>query len=153
MAEEVVLDAEAPLHALCLRYFDPQGPFAAAAAGAAAPGLTLARLRPTETLALSESRAHLTDLAQRLAGIAGGQVIDLGGALAALRLRGTRVAEVMARLGGHGTLPASGEARRGRLADVSVLALGVGSAEVLLVVDRAYAPHLRGWVDATLRDL
>jgi sarcosine oxidase gamma subunit len=162
-------EADVPLHAATLRYLDAQGPFAMAAADAAgvplpaAPGATvvaagaaagvlLATLRPTETLALSEAAAPLAVLRDALAGVAGGCVVDLTGGLKVLRLRGARLAELMSRLGGGGTTPRVGEARRGRLADVGVLALGVGKDEILLIVDRAYASHLTTWIEETLAD-
>ena len=166
MDEGVTLEADVPLHAVTLRYFEPQGPFALAAAAhcgvalpgavtaAAAPrGLILAWRRPTETLALCEEAARLTDLAEKLCACPGGHVVDLSGGLKVLRLKGAGVGELMSRLGGHGTLPREGEARRGRLADVSVLAICVRAGEILLVVDRAYAPHLLAWVRASAADL
>lgn len=165
------VETDAPLHAATLRYFEPAGPFAAAVAAgtgtpppaalkvtavpagaAGAAGLLLAWLRPTETLALSEEAAPLAWLRERLADAAGGHVVDLTGGLEALRLRGARVPELLDRLGGAAVALRPGDARRGRLADVPVLALGVRAGEVLLVVDRAYAEHLRGWIEATLED-
>jgi hypothetical protein len=38
------------------------------------------------------------------------------------------------------------------MADVPVLALSVRTGETLLVVDRAYAGHLVGWIRETLLD-
>lgn len=147
-----VLEPDVPLAAATLRYFDPQGSFAAAVGASGAPGVRLVRVRPTETLALCEEGAQLAQLAQRLATIPGGHVVDLSGGLKALRLRGAGAADLMRRLGGHGTMPPFGEARRGRLADVSVLVLSVRIDELLLVVDRAYAAHLEEWIRATLAD-
>jgi len=49
-------------------------------------------------------------------------------------------------------VPRPGEARRSRLADVPVLALSVGPGEALLLVDRADAEHLMGWIRETLLD-
>jgi hypothetical protein len=162
-------DADVPLYAATLRYFDAHGPFAMAAAEAAgvplpealgatavaagpAAGLLLASLRPTETLALAQAAAPLAALREAVAGVAGGCVVDLTGGLTVLRLRGPRLAELMSRLGGGGTTPRVGEARRGRLADVGVLALCVRAEEILLIVDRAYALHLTSWIRATLAD-
>lgn len=161
---------EPPLHVASLRYFGIEGPFAAAVAavtGAPLPaplratalpadatgtaGLVLAWLRPTETLALCEQAAPLALLRERLAQAPGGHVVDLTGGLKALRARGTRVAELLSRLGSS-VPPAPGEAWRGRLADVQVLAVRVRADETLLVVDRLYAEHLRGWIAATLAD-
>jgi heterotetrameric sarcosine oxidase gamma subunit len=169
MVEEVT---EVPLHAATLRYFDAAGPFAVAVAGVTGtplpapltatalpedalpgPGLVLAWLRPTETLVLSEARAPLAELRERLADAAGGHVVDLTGGLRVMRLRGARVEELLSRLGGGGSAtPGLNEARRGRLADVPVLVVRVRPEETLLVVDRAYAQHLRGWIEATLAD-
>jgi hypothetical protein len=164
-----LFDADVPLYAATLRYFDARGPFALAAAEAAgvplpeplgaavvtagpAAGVLLASLRPSETLALSETAALLTVLRNALASVAGGCVVDQSGGLKVLRLRGARLAELMSRLGGGGTIPRVGEARRGRLADVGVLALCVRPEEILLIVDRAYALHLTTWIRETLAD-
>ncbi len=175
MAKLAGLDLETdapPVHAATLRYFEPMGPFAAAVAAATgtplpAPltatflpadaagsaGLVLAWLRPSETLVFSEDAAPLAELREGLTDVAGGHAVDLTGGLRVMRLRGARVAELLSRLGGGGALaPGLNEARRGRLADVAVLAVSVRADEVLLVVDRACAEHLRGWIEATLAD-
>ncbi len=94
----------------------------------------------------------IEELAARLAEVPGGQVVDLRGGLTALRLEGARAGEFLSRLGGFGTVPQPGEARRGRLADVPVLALSLRPGEIQLVVDRAYAAHLLDWVRGTLED-
>jgi heterotetrameric sarcosine oxidase gamma subunit len=164
MAESLTLAADVPLHVATLRYFDAEGAFAAAlalAAGVPLPGplaaavgrsLALAWLSPRETLALCADGARLEELAAQLAEVPGGQVVDLRGGLTALRLEGAGGAEFLSRLGGFGTVPAPGEARRGRLADVPVLALSLRAGEIQLVVDRAYAAHLLDWVRSTLGD-
>jgi heterotetrameric sarcosine oxidase gamma subunit len=160
------VQGELRMHAAALRYFDREGPFAAAAhaaTGAALPACLQAALvppaavilawrSPTETLVLSEEGATLPQLRERLAGADGGQVVDLSGGLRVLRLRGPRVEDLLCRLGGGPGAPALNEARRGRLADVPVLALSVRPGETLLAVDRAYAEHLLGWIRATLAD-
>src|SRR5262252_6227262 len=113
------VEAGVPLHAGTLRYFEPGGPFAAAVAAATgaplpapltaallptgtagAAGVILAWLRPTETLVLSEEARPLAELEERLGNASGGQLVDLSGGLAMLRLRGTRTAELLCRLGG-----------------------------------------------------
>jgi heterotetrameric sarcosine oxidase gamma subunit len=164
MADGLTLETEVPLHVASVRYFDAGGAFAAAltlAAGiplprplAAAAGrsLVLAWLGPRETLALCTDGARLEELAAQLAEVPGGQVVDLRGGLTALRLEGARAGEFLGRLGGFGTVPLPGEARRGRLADVPVLALSLRPGEIQLVVDRAYAAHFLGWVRGTLED-
>lgn len=152
------------LHAATLRYFGPAGPFAAAVAAATGtplpapltatvlPGLTLAWLRPTETLALSEDAAPLAGLKERLAGAEGGYIVELSGGLRAFRVRGGRARELLSRLGSTALALRVGDARRGRLADVPALAVCMAAEETLLVVDRAYTEHLRGWIEATLAD-
>ncbi|HXY97464.1 MAG TPA: sarcosine oxidase subunit gamma family protein [Steroidobacteraceae bacterium] len=150
---------EVPLHAATLRYFDASGPFAAAVpspgplkATVMQGGLVLAWLRPTETLALSEEAALIAELSERLARATGGHVVELTGGLKALRLRGSRVAELLSRLGSAALGLRVGEARRGRFADVPVLVVCVRAEEALLVVERAYGEHLRDWIQATLAD-
>ena len=165
-AAGIAVELVTPLHAASLRYFDRDAAFAAAAAqvldlplpapltaAAKAEGsLILAWLRPTETLLLSDKGAPLADLGRHLADLPGGQLVDLTGGVQALRLQGARVGELLDRLGGMAVaLPLNG-ARRGRLADVPVLALSVRAGEVLLVVDRASLGHLSSWIDATLAD-
>lgn len=162
---------EVPIHVTTLRYFDRTGPFAAAvgaATGAPLPapltvtvvpagagigaGVVLAWLRPTETLALSEVAAPLVGLREKLADVTGGHVVDLSDGLKAFRLWGTRLDDLLGRLGSAALGMGPGQARRGRFGDVPVLALSVRAGEVLLVVDRAYAAHLGGWIEATLAD-
>ncbi|HWZ62838.1 MAG TPA: sarcosine oxidase subunit gamma family protein [Steroidobacteraceae bacterium] len=158
------------MHAAALRYFESGGSFAAAvsavmgatlpaplaAAALAAPGgaggeLVLAWSRPTETLVLTASATALAALESQLESADGGQLVNLTGGLAVLRLSGERCADLIGRLG-SAAVPRTGEARRGRLADVPVMSLCVRAGEVWLVVDRAYARHLKGWIEATLAD-
>lgn len=156
------------MHAAALRYFESGGAFAAAVSaatgaplpaplGAAAvtlPGtpdeLVLAWSRPSETLVLTASATALSALASQLESVDGGQLVNLTGALVVLRLAGSDTAEFIGRLGG--AQPRPGEARRGRLADVPVMSLCVRAGEIWLVVDRAYARHLRCWIGATRAD-
>ncbi|MGP8034440.1 MAG: sarcosine oxidase subunit gamma family protein [Steroidobacteraceae bacterium] len=158
------------MHAAVLRYFERGGAFAAAVRGATGtelPGplaaavisltttseseLVLAWSRPTETVLVTEDGAALGELMRRLASADGGYVVNLSGGLAVLRLAGTRVAELIGRLGGAGVPPPL-QARRGRLADVPVLAVCVRAGEILLVVDRSLAGHLTAWIGETLVD-
>jgi hypothetical protein len=115
--------------------------------------LLLAWRSPTETLCLSASAATLAQLARLVAGRADGCLVDLTSGLRVLRLNGERIAALLSRLGGYGSMPAPGEARRSRLADVPVLAFSVQPVETRLLVDRAYLPHLLDWIRETVRDL
>ena len=78
--------------------------------------------------------------------------MNLSGGLEVLRVTGERLAELLSCLGGTASVPRPGEARRSRVADVPVLALSVRPGEALLLVDRAYAEHLMGWIRETLLD-
>src|ERR1700694_1441571 len=152
--------------AAALRYFEAGGGFARAvrdATGVALPSvlgavaagagkLTSAWRSPTETLLLPPSAARLAQLEEQLAGAEDGCLVNLSGGLRVLRVTGERISDLLCRLGGTGSIPRPGEARRGRMADVPVLALCVRAGETLLVVDRAYTEHLMGWVRETLLD-
>ena len=165
-AAALAVRMEEGMHAATLRYFEPRGAFAAAvreATGAALPQpleatqsadghLTLAWRSPTETLLLTPSTERLAQLEARLASVPDGCLVNLSGGLEVLRVTGERLAELLSRLGGTASVPRPGEARRSRLADVPVLALSVRLGEALLLVDRAYAEHLIGWIRETLLD-
>src|SRR5579864_9435158 len=151
-----------------LRYFTRCGEFAtraARAAGAPLPDtgravasaggrMILAWRSPTETLCLAQDALLLQALLSELGASSEGYAVTLTGGLTVLRLSGPRVAALIARLGGSAALPAAGQSRRSRLADVAVLAIGVPAPadDVLLLVDRAYAPHLLDWIRETVAD-
>jgi len=165
-AAELTVRMEEGMQAATLRYFEPGGAFAAAvreATGATLPQpleavqsadgqLTLAWRSPTETLALTPSAERLAQLEACLAGAADGCLVNLSGGLEVLRVTGEPLADLLCRLGGTASVPRPGEGRRSRLADVPVLALSVRPGEALLLVDRAYAEHLMGWIRETLLD-
>ena len=150
--------------AAALRYFTRDGGFTAAlgAAGLSLPecghvlgtqDLTLAWRSPSETLCLAATAGRLAQLHARLGEHADGCLVELTGALDVVALSGPRVAQLLVRLGSTASLPAKGEARRSRMADVPVLALALESARVQLVLERTYSEHLLGWIAATLADL
>jgi heterotetrameric sarcosine oxidase gamma subunit len=114
--------------------------------------LILAWRSPTETWCLGRDPARLAQFAARLAGLSDGCFVNLSGGVKVVRTSGARVRELLCRLGGTGSIPRPGEARRGRMADVSVLAVSLTAGETLLLVDRAYADHLCGWIRETLLD-
>jgi len=172
MAEEAPLQVaglavrhEAAAPAAALRYFSAQGDFAAALRRAGTPlpatgqaleagrDLILAWRAPGETLCLCGGEAQLQELQRTVAAAADGCLVTLTGGLSVVHLTGTRIEELLCRLGGSAATPAPGQAQRGRLADVAVLAVCVRAQQVRLVVDRGYAEHLLGWIQATLQDL
>jgi heterotetrameric sarcosine oxidase gamma subunit len=154
------------LQVATLRYFGPDGEFAEAvhevtgltlpraqeAASAPDGQLILAWRSPTETLCLAGDPARLAQIAARLTGPADGCFVNLSGGVKVVRVSGTRVSELLCRLGGSSSVPQPGEARRSRMADVPVLAVSLTAGETLLVVDRAYIEHLMGWIRETLLD-
>jgi len=160
------VEAEPLFLAAALRHFEANSAFTAAvreALGVALPEVqrahlsadgefTLAWRGPTETWVLSFDPTRLSELEKQLSPAREGCFVNLSGGLSALRLRGERIADLLSRLGGTGCIPAPGEARRGRLADVPVLATSLRAGETWLIVDRAYAEHLVGWIRETLLD-
>jgi sarcosine oxidase gamma subunit len=150
--------------AAALRYFSYTGTFSAAvrAAGLALPAtgqardagrdLWLAWRSPTETLCLSRNEQRLSELKDALAGAAEGCLVELTGGLSVVHVEGEEIEALLCRLGSSACLPACGEARRSRMADVPVLALCLQPKEVQLVLDRAYGEHLLAWIRVTLQD-
>ena len=70
----------------------------------------------------------------------------------AWQLAGARARDVLERIGSAGSIPAPGEARTGRLAELPVLSLSVREGEFLLLVERVYSEHLLGWISETAAD-
>jgi len=159
---QLVACVEETLQVATLRYFMREGAFADAvrtATGMPLPAvleareedqLILAWRSPTETLCVTRSDSLLAELGARLAACPEGLMVELTGGLQIVRLTGVRIADLLCRLGGTASVPAPGEARRSRLADVPVLALSVRTGETLLFVDRAYLPHVLEWIRETL---
>src|SRR6266481_916023 len=77
--------------------------------------LILAWRSPTEALCLAANPARLVQIAVRLAGLADGCLVSLTGGLQVLRVTGERIADLLCRLGGTGSIPRPGEARRSRM--------------------------------------
>ena len=161
---DLIACVEETMHVATLRYFKREGAFADAVlreAGIPLPAvleareeaeLILAWRSPTETLCVTRSATRLAELGARLAACAEGCMVELTGGLRIVRLTGQRIADLLSRLGGAASVPAVGEARRSRMADVAVLAVSVRAGETLLVVDRVYLPHLLAWIRETLLD-
>jgi hypothetical protein len=163
----ITVAVDETLQLATLRHFRSDGAFAAAVRQATGAGLPrplevlevasahmlLAWRSPTDTLCITAPAARLADLATRLADVTDGCLVELTGALRVLRLTGSKVSDLLCRLGSSACVPRPGEARRGRLADVPVLTVAVRADEVLLVVDRVYLSHLLAWIRETLLDL
>ena len=161
---DLVACVEETMQVATLRYFAREGEVADAVrsvTGVSLPAvleareeaqLILAWRSPTETLCVTRSATLLAELGTSLAACADGCLVELTGGLRIVRLTGLRIADLLCRLGGTASVPAVGEARRSRIADVPVLAISVRAGETLLVVDRVYLPHLLAWIRETLLD-
>ncbi len=113
----------------------------------------LAWRSPTESLLLCSEPQLVAQLSVAAQALEDGCVVVQTGGARVLRATGEAVDDLFARMGGQGTLPARGEARRSRLADVPILALRVQADEILLVVDRPFAEHVMNWIRSTALDL
>jgi sarcosine oxidase gamma subunit len=128
-------------------------PVAAEAEGAPAGAqLVLAWRTPTETLLVCSDRRVISGLERRLAGAADGCIVNQTGGIWAIRVQGPRARELLLRLGSAASIPALGEARSSRLADLHVTAICVREGEILLLLERVYAAHLLAWIHATAAD-
>lgn len=127
---------------------------AGTAAGGAPNETLLAWRSPTETLVLclESSSGVLRSVAAALERAQDACLVDQSGGIWVLRLRGPRVADLLRRLGATTAVPAPGECRIGRLAEITVVSLCVREGEVLLLVERLYAEHLLGWIRETIAD-
>lgn len=163
---------EPQLQVASLRYFDRQGTFArllhdvagltlpdtlralrSAADADSEAAVVLAWRSPTETWMISAGPDVIERLQDAAATMTDGCIVDQRGGILVFRASGESVADLFARLGGHGACPAIGESRRSRLADVAVLAVKVQPDETLLVVERTYASHLMHAIRITAADL
>ena len=79
--------------------------------------------------------------------------MELTGGVWICAINGNRAPDVLARLGSTSAIPAPGQARTGRIAELSVLSMSVRPGEILLLVEQVYALHLIAWLRETLRDL
>jgi heterotetrameric sarcosine oxidase gamma subunit len=111
----------------------------------------LAWLSPTETLLLSTDDLRFDQLAACIAA-AGGYFVDQTGGIAVLKVTGKRTEDLLLRIGLSDSFPDIGEAKRSRMADVSVLALRVCSGVTLLVVNRTHTEHLMNWIRVSALD-
>jgi sarcosine oxidase gamma subunit len=158
-----------------LRYFDPAGLFAAevsevlggplpeplqahrrllAAEGAGTVGseLVLAWRSPTETLLVTADAGCLAAVDRFAATRSDGCLVDQTGGLLTLVVAGARAPDLLLHLGSTDAVPALGEARTSRLAELSVMSLCTRPGEILLLVERVYARHLFGWIRETVAD-
>ena len=176
--KELTVEGIRGMQVASLRYFDPAGSFADAVKeriGRALPQplradsatfdsttlvhqggdakFILAWRSPTETLLLSADRGAFAQFEESLASVPGGCMVDQTGGLCAVRVSGGRAADMLLRLGSSASIPAVGEARSSRLADLQVLTLCIQPGTLILLVERVYLAHLVGWMSTTAADL
>jgi hypothetical protein len=113
----------------------------------------LAWRNPTETTLLTEDEELLNALLSSPAALEDGMILDQRAGLLVLQARGEAVSSLVARKAGHGAMPAIGESRRARFAEVAVSIVKVRAEETLLVVDRIYAPHVMASIRVSAADL
>jgi heterotetrameric sarcosine oxidase gamma subunit len=113
----------------------------------------LAWRSPNETTLLTTNTGLLDALQTAAAALGDGCVVDQRGGLLVLRARGKAVPDLVAKQAGHGAMPAIGEARRTRFADVALLIVKVRAEESLFVVDRIYAPHVMASIRVSAADI
>jgi sarcosine oxidase gamma subunit len=121
-------------------------------AGAAGSEIILACRNPTETLALCGDDARFEALERFAEGRDDGCLIEQTRGLWAASVSGARRVELLARLGSSELVPAVGRAHTGRLAELAVTTLCVQAGEFILLVERVYADHLRGWMRESIAD-
>lgn len=155
-----------------LRYFDAQGPLRAALqslVGGPLPAplkavrypdatsqaeFVLAWRTPTETLILPPDANALKAISERTRDYPdAGCLVDQSGGFRLWRASGDRTTDLLRRMGSVASVPALGEARTSRVAELPVLALCVREGEILLLVERVYSDHLKGWMRETAADL
>jgi sarcosine oxidase gamma subunit len=170
------------LRVASLRYFDPASSFAAEVAemlggslpeplrahgrllaaagddasseGASTAGseIVLAWRSPTETVLVTADAGCLAAVGRFAANRSDGCLVDQTGGILTLVVGGARAPDLLPRLGSTDAVPALGEARTSRLAELSVMSLCTRPGEILLLVERVYARHLFGWIRETVAD-
>jgi sarcosine oxidase gamma subunit len=158
------------LHIGSLRYFDAAGPMAAnvrEVVGGPLPGpraavryaltssveIVLAWRSPTETLIMTTDEAALAAVADRAApDPSAGCLVDQTGGLRAWQLGGERARDLLVRIGSAASVPAFGEARISRIAELPVLVACVRDDAFCLLAERVYGEHLVGWIRETAAD-
>ena len=158
------------LCAASLRYFDPDGSFAAAVletigrplpkplraasytAGSIHAQVILAWRSPTETLLLCSERTVMAEFERRLLSLADGCMVDQSGGVCVFQAQGGRARDLLQRMGATTAIPNLSEACAARFAELPMLTVCVKADEFLLIVERVYADHLMEWIRATAAD-
>jgi hypothetical protein len=113
--------------------------------------ILLASRSPNEILLMCGQARVVAALEDFAAGRGDGCVVNQTGAYRGWEIAGERAPEFWSRLG-SASLPALGEARMSRVAELTVMTSSVEAGSTLVLVDRLYSDHLAGWMAETLRD-
>lgn len=115
--------------------------------------LILAWRSPTETWLLTPDAAGFEAIVVGMArNKPAGCLVDQTGGLWAWQVSGARTRDLLLRLGSAASIPALGEARVSRVAELPVMALCVREGQIMLLVERVYSEHLLGWIGETAAD-
>lgn len=114
--------------------------------------IVLAWRSPTETLLLSTDASLLQTLDRFALTRSDGCIVEQTGGVVVLVLAGPRANDLLSRLGSVDSIPALGESRTSRVADITVTTVQVHAAEFMLFLDRVYQPHLMEWIRVTAAD-
>jgi len=114
--------------------------------------LVLAWRSPTETLLLTDDAGCLIEVGRFAEARSDGCLVDQTGGILSLLVAGDRAPDLLLRVGSTDTIPALGEARTSRLAELSVMSVCTRPGEIRLLVERVYVRHLIGWIRATVAD-
>jgi sarcosine oxidase gamma subunit len=170
LARDLAVRPIPALEVASLRYFDSrEAPPAAVieASGGPLPGplqavrhqgargqLVLAWRTPTETLVIAETPQVLEPLAHAVADAPGwGCLVTQTGGFRAWQVSGKRTGDLIVRVGSLASMPAMGEARTSRMAELPILSVRVSEDAVMLLVERVHEEHLLGWISETAADL
>lgn len=123
-----------------------------AGAGKKESEFILAFRSPTETLLLSDDAEWFEAIASLAAGCTDGCLVEQTAGIWAWMVTGARTRDLLTRLGAPSIIPALGEARTGRLADVAVMSVCVRPGEIMLLIERVFSRHLMEWIAATVND-
>ena len=166
------VELQPQFQAASLRYFDSAGAFAGvirSISGLDIPtglrathrvhsadgqGMTVLAWRsPSETTLLTTENGLIDALQSAAARLADGCMVDQRGGLLVFGARGEAVPELVAKKAGYGAMPAIGESRRTRFADVAVSIAKLRADQTLFIVDRIYAPHVMASIRISAENL
>jgi sarcosine oxidase gamma subunit len=121
-------------------------------AATAGSDLVLAWRSPTETLLVTADAGCLVVVDRFAANRSDGCLVDQTGGILTLVVAGAGAPDLLLHLGSTDAVPALGEARTSRLAELSVTSLCTRPGEILLLMERVYVRHLIGWIRETVAD-